>query len=111
MFSRFSQQWHATESAVQSVAEVEELARQIEVLAGGLRLRKGRKVNGELKEEESVIDVVAISHEFTDHCHRVCILRHCAISADTLEDTLLEVHPNCPVFATQVSFAPTRIAL
>ncbi|KAF2662647.1 hypothetical protein K491DRAFT_686527 [Lophiostoma macrostomum CBS 122681] len=82
----FSQQWHATESAVKSVAEVEELARQVEILSGGLRLGKGRKVNGELKEEESLIDVVAISHEFTDHCHK---------------ETLLEVHPNCPVFATQ----------
>jgi hypothetical protein len=64
---------------------VEELARQIEILAGGLRLGKGRKVNGELKQEESFIDVVAVSHEFTDHCHRVCILSYDAIYADSHE--------------------------
>lgn len=84
----FSQQWHAIESAVKSVAEVEELARQTEILAGGLRLGKGRKRNGGIKaEEETFIDAVAISHEFTDHCHK---------------ETLLEVHPDVPVFATEV---------
>jgi hypothetical protein len=79
----FSQQWHAIESAVQSIAEVEEMARQIEILAGGLRVQKGRKG----LDNESCIDAVAISHEFTDHCHR---------------DTLVEIHPNVPVFATEV---------
>jgi hypothetical protein len=83
----FSQQWHATESAVQSVAEVEELARQVEILAGGLRLGKGRKSNGVVGAgEETLIDAVAVSHEFTDHCHK---------------DTLLEVHADVPVFATE----------
>ncbi|ORY15684.1 hypothetical protein BCR34DRAFT_477440 [Clohesyomyces aquaticus] len=82
----FSQQWHATESAVKSVAEVEELARQIEICAGGLRLGKGRVPNKEAGADiETFIDAVAISHEFTDHCHK---------------DTLLEVHKDVPVFAT-----------
>ncbi len=83
----FSQQWHATASAVSSVAEVEELARQVEILAGGLRLGKGRKK--EVATEDSYVDVVVISHEFTDHCHR---------------ETLVEVHPDVPVFATEVQF-------
>jgi L-ascorbate metabolism protein UlaG (beta-lactamase superfamily) len=97
----FSQQWHAIESAVKSVAEVDELARQVEILAGGLRAGdKSRKYgslgrNGtvgranvvEAVEEETLIDVVAISHEFTDHCHK---------------DTLLEVSRDVPVLATEV---------
>ena len=83
----FSQQWHATESAVKSVAEVEELARQVEILAGGIRLGKGRKTNITANADvETFIDAVAISHEFTDHCHK---------------DTLLEVHRDVPVFATE----------
>ncbi|KAH8630354.1 hypothetical protein IG631_14931 [Alternaria alternata] len=85
----FSQQFHATESAVKSVAEVEELARQVEILAGGLRMgRKGRKRNIEEVEEESYVDCVAVSHEFTDHCHK---------------ETLLEVHRDVPVLATEIS--------
>ncbi|KAL5120450.1 hypothetical protein ACEQ8H_001740 [Pleosporales sp. CAS-2024a] len=74
----FSQQFHATESAVQSVAEVDELARQVEMLAGGMRMRKPGS-------HDTCVDAVAISHEFTDHCHK---------------DTLLEVHGDVPVFAT-----------
>ncbi|KAK7181921.1 hypothetical protein DPSP01_009518 [Paraphaeosphaeria sporulosa] len=84
----FSQQWHATESAVKTVAEVEEVARQIEIMAGGPRLGKKRSANNveAAAEVETFIDAVAISHEFTDHCHK---------------DTLLEVHPDVPVFATE----------
>ena len=37
--------------------------------------------------EGTVIDAVAISHEFTDHCHR---------------ETLMEVHRDVPVFAAEV---------
>jgi hypothetical protein len=85
----FSQQFHATESAVKSVAEVEELARQVEILAGGLRLGRGkaRKRKVEEVDEESYVDCVAVSHEFTDHCHK---------------ETLLEVHRDVPVLATEV---------
>lgn len=106
----FSQQWHAVESAVRSVGEVEELCRGVEVLAGGLRIGggagsrgslRGRKRKVEVIEQEdveeeddggegqSMIDVVAISHEFTDHCHK---------------ETLLEVNRDVPVFATEVCF-------
>jgi len=86
--SWFSQQWHATPSAVGSIAEVEELVREIEILASGLRLGKGRKSNSAVEQNsgvhETLIDAVAISHEFTDHCHK---------------ETLLEVHRDVPVFA------------
>lgn len=93
----FSQQWHATESALQSIAEVEELARQIEILAGGLRLGRGRITNLQAGADiETFVDAVAISHEFTDHCHK---------------ETLLEIHPDVPVFATEVGerFAPNEL--
>jgi L-ascorbate metabolism protein UlaG (beta-lactamase superfamily) len=83
----FSQQWHATESAVKNVREVEELAQRVELLAGGLRLGKRKRKDEE--EDERFIDVVAISHEFTDHCHK---------------ETLLEVHRDVPVFATEACF-------
>ncbi|KAJ4308828.1 hypothetical protein N0V94_009195 [Neodidymelliopsis sp. IMI 364377] len=79
----FSQQWHATPSAVQSIAEVEELVRQVELLAGGMRRGSKRRAGA---DDESLVDAVAISHEFTDHCHK---------------ETLLEVHRDVPVFATE----------
>lgn len=85
----FSQQFHADKSAVQSIAEVEGLAREIEILVAGLRLGHGRRSNAsqELEDgvEDSFIDAIVISHEFTDHCHK---------------ETLLEVHPDVPVVAT-----------
>jgi hypothetical protein len=83
----FSQQFHAIESAVKSVAEVDELARQVEILAGGIRLGKSRRSNVAASADlETFVDAVAVSHEFTDHCHK---------------DTLLEVHRDVPVFATE----------
>ena len=84
----FSQQFHATESAVKSVAEVEELAWQVEILAGGIRPGRGsmRQKKATAVAAESFVDAVAISHEFTDHCHK---------------ETLLEVHRDVPVFATE----------
>lgn len=86
--SWFSQQFHASESAVKSIAEVEELAREIEILAKGLRLGEGRKGNEEDAEGlgETFVDAVTVSHPFTDHCHK---------------ETLLEVHPDVPVFAVE----------
>ena len=89
--SWFSQQFHATPSAVQTIAELEDLIRDVELLAFGGR--KDVKIAGrnrlarirkELASEDTLIDAVAICHEFTDHCHK---------------DTLLEVHRNVPVFA------------
>ncbi|QIW97547.1 hypothetical protein AMS68_003065 [Peltaster fructicola] len=89
--SWFSQQFHATPSAVQSVAELEELARDVEISASRLRVGAKRKSNAELERENgeisgSFIDAVAICHEFTDHCHK---------------DTLLELRADVPVFAAK----------
>ena len=71
-----------------SIAEVDDLALQIEILAGGLRMgKKSLRLQGG-PGVETFIDAVAISHEFTDHCH---------------QETLLEVHKDVPVFATEVS--------
>ncbi|EME46561.1 hypothetical protein DOTSEDRAFT_70541 [Dothistroma septosporum NZE10] len=80
--SWFSQQFHATESAVQSIAELEELIREVEILAASSRPGGGRVSNGVV--DATLIDAVTISHEFTDHCHK---------------ETLLELHPDVPVFA------------
>ncbi|KAK4542821.1 hypothetical protein LTR36_006197 [Oleoguttula mirabilis] len=86
----FSQQWHATPSAVGSIAELEELAREIEVLASGLRSGTGRKSYNAGDEDggkaDTFIDAVTVSHEFTDHCHK---------------DTLHEIGRDVPVFATK----------
>lgn len=89
--SWLSKQWHAVKPGVPSIAAVEELIREIEILASGLRLGKERKSNVQEVEEngeiQTLIDAVAISHEFTDHCHR---------------ETLLQVHQDVPVLATEV---------
>ncbi|KAF2721392.1 hypothetical protein K431DRAFT_284986 [Polychaeton citri CBS 116435] len=102
--SWFSRQWHATPSAVDSIAAVEELAREVEIL--GEKLREGlnakgrsvgagrnkseRKSNTQVELESgqwgTYIDCVTISHEFTDHCHR---------------QTLLQVKKGVPVLATR----------
>lgn len=90
--SWLSKQWHADEPRVPSIAAVEDLIRETESLASGLRSEKGKKSNGQdnedLDEVETLIDAVAISHQFTDHCH---------------EQTMRDVHPDVPVFATEVS--------
>jgi L-ascorbate metabolism protein UlaG (beta-lactamase superfamily) len=90
--SWLSKQWHATEPRVPSIAAVEDLIHETESLASGLRPGKGRRSSVQSTdgqdEVETFIDAVAISHQFTDHCH---------------EQTMRTVHPNVPVFATEVS--------
>jgi Beta-lactamase superfamily domain len=54
--SWFSQQWHAEESAVQTIPDVQNLALRAEDESLNIPL-------------DFVIDVIAIAHEFTDHCH------------------------------------------
>lgn len=92
IFKWVSRQWHAEEPKFGSIAAVEELLREIEILTVGLRSGKGRRSTlDELEEHgeiETFIDAVAICHEFTDHCH---------------QQTLLQVNPDVPVFATEVS--------
>lgn len=92
--SWFSSQWHAIASSVQTIAELNHLLQEVEHLASAPKLRKGRSgsnptTNGDTSVGSvSFIDVVVISHEFTDHCHK---------------ETLLEIDCNVPMFATKAS--------
>jgi hypothetical protein len=79
--SWFSTQWHASESKVGSIKEVEELIWRIE----GRAEEEEEEVKGD--RDGSSIDAVVICHEFTDHCHK---------------DTLLELGKGVVVFATEV---------
>ncbi|KAI9837074.1 MAG: hypothetical protein M1819_000723 [Sarea resinae] len=83
----FSQQWHSTDSSVKSIKEIEELVREVALLAEKTstkpQIRKRRKHSP--ADKQSLIDAVVISHEFTDHCHK---------------DTLMEIDQDVPVFAT-----------
>jgi hypothetical protein len=110
----FSQQWHKEDSSVQTIGEVEDVIKGIELAAGdssqeevggGYALRTGvcwapeasspfvvpmltrllQPSNTTEITQKSNIDAVVISHEFTDHMHR---------------DTLLEIHPSVPIQAT-----------
>ncbi len=83
----FSQQWHAVASSVQTMAELNDLLKEIEKMA-----QLGESISGERNNDycdqdsnRSYIDAVVVSHEFTDHCNK---------------KTLLELDPNTPVFAT-----------
>ncbi|OIW24697.1 hypothetical protein CONLIGDRAFT_636824 [Coniochaeta ligniaria NRRL 30616] len=69
--SWFSTQWHVVPPSIETMDELNSLLAQLE----------------DTKREagESAIDVVVISHEFTDHCHQA---------------TLLELPKRTPVFAT-----------
>lgn len=100
----FSQQWHVEESAVQTIVELEDAVRGIEDVAKGRDwsplehsdassdsedyedvILEGR--NPEVTPRmstKSPIDVILVSHEFTDHMHK---------------DTLLEALPSIPVLA------------
>ncbi|KAK0124153.1 hypothetical protein ONS95_009136 [Cadophora gregata] len=101
----FSQQWHVEESAVQTIAELEDVVRGIEDVAKGQALlppppggyessdsedyeevvvEKRRAEMAPPKSTKSPIDVILVSHEFTDHMHK---------------ETLLEAAPSIPVFA------------
>lgn len=89
----FSQQWHAESSKVQTIAELEDVIQGIGNVAAGdgcdssinIRGEGAAVVEAEEQEDVSHIDAVVISHEFTDHMH---------------QDTLLEIHPSVPVFAS-----------
>jgi hypothetical protein len=79
----FSQQWHAHESAIQTIAKVEEVVGDIEDLASSRdALPSSFPPPGSLPK--AAIDAVVVSHEFTDHMHK---------------ETLLEVPASVPVFA------------
>lgn len=78
--SWFSTQWHAIPPALSSISHVEELCKKVEELSRG---DTGSSTH--TASPDTLIDAVAISHEFTDHCHK---------------PTLLECSPSTTVFAT-----------
>ncbi|KAI0021233.1 hypothetical protein F4780DRAFT_293789 [Xylariomycetidae sp. FL0641] len=97
----FSTQWHVVPASVGSVGELEGVLRGAEGGADcddkcdddsnstdgtGTQAREEGNREEAGGEGESYIDALAISHEFTDHCH---------------EATLREVSPRVPVFATE----------
>lgn len=86
----FSQQFHASESSVQTMSELDELLGQIENIAQCERLTAGtwHCHNSQQGAPKSYIDAVVISHEFTDHCNK---------------RTLLELDPDTPIFATRLA--------
>ena len=73
--SWFSSQTHIIESSVQTIAELDGILAELEDEL--LEDAAGKNITR--------IDLIAISHEFTDHCH---------------EATLREVDPSVPVFST-----------
>lgn len=76
----FSTQWHVVPASVATMGELDEALREVEE-AGMVEERRG--VYG-----GSFVDVVAVSHEFTDHCHQA---------------TLEELPAETVVFATEVA--------
>ncbi|PQE24757.1 major facilitator superfamily protein [Rutstroemia sp. NJR-2017a BVV2] len=98
----FSQQWHATPSAVQTTSELEVLIEGIEENDASPSTntqspQNGQKANVQTDEADSdrdgtpprdtetYLNAIIISHEFTDHMHK---------------ETLLELPAQVPVFAT-----------
>ena len=89
--SWFSKQWHAIEPAFKDLHELNAALREAEAKAkaedavqssnGGIKVEPL-----EYKPVSSFIDLVIVSHEFTDHCHR---------------ETLLQLDPSTPVIAAQ----------
>lgn len=77
--SWFSRQWHAIEPAIGSIEEVNQLCERVECLSELV----GQDPFGE--REKGRVDAIAISHEFTDHCHK---------------ETLLGFDTSTPVIAT-----------
>ncbi|KAK5625349.1 hypothetical protein RRF57_001065 [Xylaria bambusicola] len=71
----FSIQWHVVAPSVQTIKELNGLLAELE---------KDSAPADTAAEMDSYIDVVAISHEFTDHCH---------------EATLRELPSRTPIFA------------
>ncbi|GFZ49857.1 hypothetical protein JCM24511_07260 [Saitozyma sp. JCM 24511] len=84
--SWFSKQSHAVEPALGGIGEVEQFCRKVEELSGRRSETSGDTNHADSPTSPSLIDAVAISHEFTDHCH---------------EATLRQCDPSVPVFANR----------
>lgn len=93
--SWFSEQWHASKSSVSSIADVERRARHVRKLSD----RDTRQSDDQSAENDQrtvdvedngptsgpAINLIVISHEFSDHCHK---------------ETLLAIDSETPVLAT-----------
>jgi hypothetical protein len=71
----FSQQWHVEQSCVENYEELLGLITELERVARPGEERRGK----------GILDLVIVSHEFTDHMHK---------------DTLLDISPTVPILAT-----------
>ncbi|KAL9125268.1 MAG: hypothetical protein Q9217_005504 [Psora testacea] len=108
--SWFSSQWHSIDASVQTILELNELLHDneeaVQVLDGTIEHIRSKVYPGQnIPNDEagnkmlnhdaqrSFIDAVVVSHEFTDHCHK---------------QTLMEVDPTTPVFATNRAAAIIR---
>merc|ERR1712230_150867 len=103
----FSQQWHVEESAVQTIAELEDVAKGYTYSPPQSSGEKSdsedyEKVDVEERTDKekpkpigmkSPIDAILVSHEFTDHMHK---------------DTLLEARTSIPVFAATKAASAIR---
>ncbi|MCJ1480526.1 hypothetical protein MMC06_000681 [Schaereria dolodes] len=85
--SWFSRQWHSIDSSVQTISELNNRLKEIEDMSQRSNARPNiRQQYPEIPLKPLCIDAVVLSHEFTDHTHK---------------QTLLEIDPATPVFATQ----------
>lgn len=92
--SWFSRQWHAIDSSVQTVAELNSCLENLENIAVRCKdptsTGPGTVTTRCASQASSLhfIDIVVISHEFTDHCNRA---------------TLQEITQDTPIFATEAA--------
>ncbi|KAL8717152.1 MAG: hypothetical protein Q9225_005581 [Loekoesia sp. 1 TL-2023] len=91
--SWFSQQWHVIASSVQTISELNACLENLEASVQIQCSRSLGQTNDASRTHShadvlSCIDMVVVSHEFTDHCNRA---------------TLQEIPRNTPVFATQAA--------
>lgn len=85
----FHEDHHTGPSAIQTIAELEDSLREFETAARQLRHRCGHNDPGtDRPDSPSLIDAIAITLDGSDHAHK---------------DTLLQVHPEVPVFALKRS--------
>jgi hypothetical protein len=82
--SWFSTQYHAIPSSIQSISALNSILAEAET-AEALSLPQDTSPSSSETEPTTRIDAVAISHEFTDHCHRA---------------TLEELPATVPIFTT-----------
>ncbi|KAL9600919.1 MAG: hypothetical protein Q9219_002854 [cf. Caloplaca sp. 3 TL-2023] len=91
--SWFSRQWHIVASSVQTIAELDSCLKALEATAADSSATSSREASsnpstGTENEPPSHIDIVIVSHEFTDHCNRA---------------TLQEIPPETPIFAAEAA--------